>query len=125
MDDIETTRHQLDDQLRSAVASDPLHALAAIGGVRRDLAARQGEGVRAAVQQHTWGEIGAALGLTKQAAHKRLGKEWAATMKGELATAVQAYKTAARSGPAEEATAARVRMDALIAEFKGASRRRK
>jgi hypothetical protein len=96
-----------------------------IGGVRRDLAARQGEAVRAAVQQHTWGEIGSALGLTKQAAHKRLGKEWAATMKGELETAVHAYKTAARSGPAEEATAARARMDALIAEFKGASRRRK
>jgi hypothetical protein len=125
MEDIESTRRQLDRQLRDAVASDPLQALQAIGGVGRDLAARRGEAVRSAVQRHTWGEIGTALGVTKQAAHQRYAKEWAATLKDELKTAAGAYKTASRTGTAEEAASAKLKMDALIAEFKHVNRRRK
>jgi hypothetical protein len=125
MEAIEATRQQLDRQLRDAVASDPLQALHAIGDVGRDLSARQGEAVRSAVQRHTWGEIGTALGVSKQAAHQRYAKDWAATLKGELKAAAGAYKAAARSGTAEEAASAKAQMDALIAEFKGVNRRRK
>src|SRR4051794_1230925 len=71
MDALDRARRELDARLREAVAADPLQALAAIGAVGRDLAARQDEAVRAAVQSHTWSEIGAALGVTKQAAHQR------------------------------------------------------
>jgi hypothetical protein len=125
MEDIETTRRQLDRQLRAAVAGDPLQALQVIGDVGRDLAARQAEAVRGAVQRHTWGEIGTALGVTRQAAHQRFAKVWGETLKGELKTAAGAYKTAARHGTPADAASAKAHMNALIEEFKGASRRRK
>ena len=125
MEEIEITRQQLDRQLRAAVAEDPLQALQAIGGVGRDLAARRGDAVRSAVQRHTWAEIGTALGVTKQAAHQRHAKEWAATLKDELKAAAGAYKAADRSGSAEEAATAKAHMEALIAELKNVDRRRR
>jgi hypothetical protein len=124
MDAFESTRRQLDAQLAEAVGADPLLALGAIGAVGRDLAARRVEAVRAALRQHTWGEIGAALGVTKQAAHQRHAKEWAESVKSDLLAATRDYKDAARSGTPEEKAAARLRLDAFVAEFKGARRRR-
>ena len=84
MDDLDTTREQLNRQLDDVVAADPLAALSAIGAVQRDIGSRRGAAVRVAVQRHTSGEIGAALGVTKQAAHQKFAKEWAETLKGEL-----------------------------------------
>ena len=40
--------------------------------------------MRVAVQRHTWAEIGAALGVSRQAAHQKFAKEWAETLKDEL-----------------------------------------
>jgi hypothetical protein len=125
MEDIENTRRRLDDLLGESVAADPLQALGAIGDVGRDLSARRVEAVRAAIQRHTWGEIGTALGVTRQAAHQRHAKEWAEAVKSDLKAAQRSYKDAARAGTPAEAAAARARMDELVAEFKGASRRRK
>jgi hypothetical protein len=124
MEAIEKTRQELDDQLQAEVAREPLRALAAIGAVGRDLAARQAEAVRAAVQAHTWGEIGAALGVTRQGAHQRFAKAWAQTLKDEIRQASRDYKSASSHGTPEAAAAARARMDALIAELARGSRRR-
>jgi hypothetical protein len=125
MDDITHTRNLLDRELKSAIATDPLTALTAIGEVQRDLETREREAVRAAIQRHSWTEIGAALGVSKQAAHQRLAKTWAAQLTNEIKAAHKAHKTALREGTPEKAAAATARRDALIAEFKNANRRKK
>jgi hypothetical protein len=125
MTDITPTRNLLDRELKAAVATDPLAALSAIGEVERDLETREREAVRAAIQRHSWTEIGAALGVSKQAAHQRLAKAWAAELRDEIRAAQKALKAALREGTPDEAAATLARRDALIAEFKTANRRKK
>ena len=125
MGDLDTTREQLNRQLDDILGADPLAALGAIGAVQRDIGSRRGAAVRVAVQRHTWGEIGAALGVTKQAAHQKFAREWAETLKGELKHEVRAFKIAMRAGDATAAGEAERRRDALIAELEGAGRKRK
>ena len=78
--------------------------------------------MRIAVQRHTWGEIGTALGVTKQAAHQKFAKQWAETLKGELKDELRAVKVASAKARPRRPAAAEARLDALIAEFKGANR---
>jgi hypothetical protein len=75
------------------------------------------------VQRHTWSEIGAALGVSRQAAHQKFAREWAETLKNELKGEVRAFKAAMRDGDARGAGEAERKRDALIAELKGAGRR--
>ncbi len=123
MDEIAETRALLNQRLDEVLAADPLAALSAIGEVQRDVAVRQGAAVRVAVQRHTWSEIGAALGVSRQAAHQRFAKEWAKTLQAEVKAEVRAFKVAMREGDARAAGQAERRRDALIAELQGASRR--
>jgi hypothetical protein len=125
MEDLERTRTLLNHQLDEIVTAEPLAALSAIGGVQRDVQARQGTAVRAAVQQHSWAEIGEALGVSKQAAHQKFAKQWAETLKNEIKDESRTLKAALREGPPEAAVASKARLDAVIAEFKNAGRRRK
>ena len=69
------TNEILDTQLATAIAADPVRALAAIGRLRVIAAQREREAVGAALEHHTWAEIGRALGISRQAAHQRYGKE--------------------------------------------------
>ena len=120
MDDLSNTRKHLDRQLEEAVSADPLGALAVIGGIQDDLATRQQEAVRAAVPQHSWTEIGEALGVSKQAAHYRFTKRWEQEFKAEH----KAMKEAKRAGAREKAAEVRAKRDALVEELKAASRRK-
>lgn len=123
--DLSTTRDTLNRQLGEAVTADPLEALSVVGALDRDIAGHRRAGVRSAIQHHTWAEIGEALGVTRQAAHQKFAKEWAETLKAELKAETAGLKTAKREGDEERAAESKARLDALIAEFKGAGRRRK
>ena len=123
MDDITSTRDLLNRHLDQAIEVAPLAALAAIAATQRDLSARVQTAVRASAPLHTWAEIGAALGVSKQAAQQRYAKEWASTLKEELKTEHKAMKTALRKGELYDAAEAKARRDAVVAEFKDVHRR--
>src|SRR5215469_13376768 len=89
LDDMATTEpaesaKALDAELRQLIADDPLTALSRITELRSEIAQREREAVMRALEEHTWREVGAALGVSKQAAFQRFGKEWALTIKARL-----------------------------------------
>ena len=81
MNEIAGSRETLDTQLRAVIAADPLHALAAVTSLRALIADRERDAVRQALEHHSWSEIGNALGVSKQAAFQRFGKQWISDMK--------------------------------------------
>jgi hypothetical protein len=74
----------MDSELRRRVADDPLAALSAITDLRATIAQREKEAVFLALEDHTWREVGAALGVSKQAAFQRFGRPWAVMTKAKL-----------------------------------------
>jgi hypothetical protein len=118
------TLERLDDHLEEAIAADPLAALTLIGAVQRDVEAHQRHAVRAAVQHHSWTKIGAALGVSKQAAHQKFAKPWANELKEEIKAEAHAFKTLMKQGDLREAADAKDKLDAVIGEFKSANTRR-
>jgi hypothetical protein len=119
-DELRMTSERLSHQLNAAVAADPLQALQAITAVQIVVEDHQQQAVRAAAQTHSWTEIGAALGVSKQAAHQRFAKPWARKLTGELKGEAVALKTAYRAGDTERVAAATAKRDAVIGEFKAA-----
>jgi septal ring-binding cell division protein DamX len=122
MDDLSQTRARLDQLLSETVDRDALAALTAIGEIEHDLADNRRNAVRAAAGRHTWAEIGAALGVSRQAAHHKFAREWADTVKREVKAEHRAHKAALRSGDHAAAEKAKRSRDALIAEIKSAGR---
>ncbi len=66
----------LEADLRARIAEDPLGALAAITELRQAIKEREREAVLRALETHSWREVGEALGVSKQAAFQRFGREW-------------------------------------------------
>jgi hypothetical protein len=124
MNDFTTTLNRLDDHLDEAIAADPLDALTLIGSVQRDVDDHQRRAVRAAVQHHSWTEIGEALGVSKQAAHQKFAKPWANELKEEIKAEANTFKTAMKRGELREAADAKDKLDAVVGEFKQANTRR-
>ncbi|MGA8014621.1 MAG: hypothetical protein WCB85_01740 [Candidatus Dormiibacterota bacterium] len=76
MNDLSDTTTSLDHELGAAAAREPLGALTTISSLRSMLTAHEREAVRAALARHSWSEIGRAMGVSKQAAFQRFGKQW-------------------------------------------------
>jgi hypothetical protein len=115
---IADTCSTLEQQLSSEIARDPLQALSAIDQARRIIDLQQRQAVRAAVQHHSWAEIGEAMGVTKQAAHQKFARAWVDELKAEVKATSTIAKIARRQGDHERAATAKARVDDLIAEIK-------
>lgn len=122
MDHLTRTWNDLARDLDRFVGSDPLPALRLLATIERDIAERQRTAVRAAATTHSWTDIGAALGVSRQAAHQRYAKEWRDAIKADLKTEHRRMKTAQKQGEAAEAESARVRRDAVIDEVERMAR---
>lgn len=108
----------LDQRLSTEVARDPLQALSTISQARQIVDAQQRRAVRIALQGHSWAEVGAAMGVSKQAAHQKFARAWVDELKAEVKEASATAKAARRDGDHERAAAAKARVDELIAEIK-------
>lgn len=75
---------ELNEHLRHAIAEDPLHAVAEVARFKAALAGLEREAVFAALAEHSWRSIGQALGVSKQAAFQRFGREWVDSKKAVL-----------------------------------------
>jgi hypothetical protein len=71
------TLQPLTAELDELIADDALEALAAMTELRRAIHEREREAVFRALETHSWREVGASLGVSKQAAFQRFGVEWA------------------------------------------------
>ena len=67
---------------------------------------------------HSWAEIGAAMGVTKQAAHQKFARAWIEEIEAEVKAASATATSARREGDHERAAAAKATIDHLIAEIK-------
>jgi hypothetical protein len=122
MDDLRQARTNLNQALDEALERDALAALRAVGEIEEELAERRRSAVRAAAGDHTWAEIGEALGVSRQAAHHKFAKDWAETLKREVKAEHRAHQAALRSGDQAAAARAKQSRDALVDEVKRAGR---
>jgi hypothetical protein len=83
-DELAAAAKALDAALRQLIADDPIAALSVITDLRAEIAHREREAVMRALDEHTWREVGVALGVSKQAAFQRFGKEWALATTAKL-----------------------------------------
>jgi hypothetical protein len=84
METLSAAGKALDVELEGAITADALDALTGITEIRTLVSVREREAVRRALENHTWAEVGTALGVSKQAAFQRFGKEWVTDAKAEI-----------------------------------------
>lgn len=102
MDDRDNARFLVEQFLTSGEKHESLHAVRRSAALQRELATQQRETVVRAAERHTWSEIGAALGVSKQAAHRKFVTALAEELKVQHGRA----KLARRTGRRDEEAAA-------------------
>lgn len=102
MDDRDNARILVEQFLSGGEMDEPLRAVRRSATLQRELDTQQRETVVRAAERHTWSEIGAALGVSKQAAHRKFVTALAEELKVQHSRA----KLARRTGRRDEAMAA-------------------
>jgi len=90
--------HEPGVTLTTGGATSALEEVAVTARLFRELETRQRSAVLRALDCHSWAEIGSALGVSKQAAHRRFVKDLA----GQLQTQVSGMRAAGRRGNVDE-----------------------
>jgi response regulator of citrate/malate metabolism len=121
MNDLDTTRERLSQQLTDAIATDPIGALPVITALQKQTDEHLREAVRQAALSSSWSEIATALGVSKQAAHQRF-RAYAEGVAEEMKTHHRAIKQARRNGDTVQAAQSRARRDELAAQLRTAAR---
>lgn len=86
MDDLKTHAAALIERLPAAIDADPLAALRVIGALHREVADAQRRAAQAVAHELSWAEVGAVLGVSRQAAHQKYCVHRAVTNCGPTAT---------------------------------------
>lgn len=78
LDDMDELHGQaeLERELGRRIDENPLDALTTITALRRAIGEHERAAVFRALETHSWREVGEALGVSKQAAFQRFGRDW-------------------------------------------------
>ena len=87
--------------LHTDASATPLQVVEMTAALQAEVDDQQRAAVRRAAEQHSWAEIGAALGVSKQAAHRKFMKGLA----DELRSQRSALKEAGRAGRRDDVLA--------------------
>lgn len=98
----ESDAHVMLTQYLARAGGDPLEELRLTLSLQEQLEVLQLRAVRNAVLAHSWSEIGSALGVTKQAAHRKFVR----LLAEDVRTQKRRIKQAQRAGQPAEAGAA-------------------
>lgn len=98
----ENDAHAVVTQFLAQATGEPLRELGLAISLQKQLDVLQLQAVRNAVLAHSWSEIGSALGVTKQAAHRK----FVHLLADDVKTQKRALKQAQRAGQPAEAGAA-------------------
>lgn len=101
MNDTERARATVDEFLQRGTQT-PLRVVELTAALQQELDIQQRDAVRAAAEAHSWAEIGAALGVSRQAAHRKYVTAVADELKADYAR----MKRARKQGQPHEAAAA-------------------
>jgi hypothetical protein len=111
-------RGVVEQYLQAAQGSGPLGIVRASAALAREVDRQQREAVRRATEQHSWAEIGTALGVSKQAAHHKFVAGLAEALKAQS----QEMKDALRAGRPDDAATTRGSMKSTAGLMRKAHR---